>query len=177
MAGRDLFPLSLPFPLLSLHLYFLSFSSISLLLSREQLRRPLLNILFRNDSYSKFQVRRGFADTFPIVPHHCLDVVYVSEVICAYVLALFPGLPTVRLLIGLRRSRNIYGCELVMSVSTEVCDEGGFKQAWALFVYIVLFKHYTKDSKRFTKRKLTAKKECTKCVSVSIAFKMDSGKA
>lgn len=175
--GRDLFPLSPPFPLLSLHLYFLSFPSISLLLFREQLRRPLLNILFRNDSYSKFQVRRGFADTFRIVPHHCLDVVYVSEVICAYVLALFPGLPTVRLLIGLRRSRKIYGCELVMSVSTEVCDEGGFKQAWALFVYIVLFKHYTEDSKRFTKGKLTAKKESTKCVSVSIAFKLDSGKA
>ena len=106
MTGRDLFPLSLPFPLLSLHLYFLSFSSISLLLSREQLRRPLLNILFRNDSYSKFQVRRGFADTFRIVPHHCLDVVYVSEVICAYVLALFPGVPTVRLLIGLQCAKT-----------------------------------------------------------------------
>ena len=34
---------------------------------------------------------------------------------------------------------------------------------------IMLFKHYMKDSKRFTKGKLTAKKECTKCVFQSVS--------
>ena len=63
MTGHNLFLLSPLFLLISLHLLI---SPISFSLFREQLRRPLLNILFRNDSYSKFQVRRGFVDRLHI---------------------------------------------------------------------------------------------------------------